>query len=48
LNAVLEAPVQVIDVVGQYVQIDLATVLRARFPPDWNILLFPGSYFPVL
>jgi hypothetical protein len=32
LNPVLEASVYVINVVGQDVQIDLAAVLRARFP----------------
>jgi hypothetical protein len=31
LNSVLEVPVQVIDVVGEYVQVDLAAVRRARF-----------------
>jgi hypothetical protein len=36
LNAVLEAPVQVIDVVGQYVQVEFAAVLRARFPTSVN------------
>ncbi len=32
LNPVLEASVQLIDVLGGDVQVDLATVLRARFP----------------
>ncbi len=32
LNSVLEAPVQVTDVVSRYVQVDLAAVVRARFP----------------
>src|SRR6266851_10252249 len=32
LNSVLEASVEVVDVVGRYVQVDLATVVRAGFP----------------
>ena len=31
LHAVLEPPVQVIDIVSQYVQVDFTTVLRAWF-----------------
>ena len=32
LNSVLEAPVQVINVAGRDVQVDLATVVGTRFP----------------
>ena len=49
LNPVLEASVQVIDVVGQYVQIDLAAVVRARFPTrvEHDFAVSEGQLRPV-
>src|SRR5712664_3899791 len=49
LNPVLEAPVQVIDIVGQYAQINRATVLRARFPArvEHDLAVSEGQLRPV-
>jgi hypothetical protein len=49
LNAVLKAAVQVIDVAGQYVKVDLAAMLSARLPPASNMTsLLPKIIFAQL
>ena len=49
LNPVLEVFEQVIDVVCRYVEVDLATVFGARFPPMLSISsLFPKDTFAQL
>jgi len=49
MNPVLEVFEQVIDVVCRYVEVDLATVFGARFPPMLSISsLFPKDTFAQL